>query len=156
MIPNKKKNHPLAVAFFLCLGITTLNGQVDKKEQVAPKWFQLIRPTSVDESKEERLIQNLVVKNQFSNSDVSLVLHQNKPNPFSASTLIKFELLKATSVDLTIYDVEGKVVKSYRDDFQKGMNELIILAEDLNQQGVLYYQMTTAEQILSKTMIFKR
>ena len=47
-------------------------------------------------------------------------------------------------------------MKSYQDDFDKGLNEIVIAAADLNQQGVLYYQMTTAEQILSKTMIFKR
>ena len=154
MIPNNI--HPLIIAFFLFLGITTLSGQVNNKEQVEPKWFQLITPTSVEEAKEAKIIQNLVVKNRFGSSAASLVLHQNKPNPFSNSTLIKFELLKATSVDLTIYDVEGKVVKSYQADFDKGLNEIVIAAADLNQQGVLYYQMTTAEQILSKTMIFKR
>lgn len=156
MIHNNNKNHPLTIAFFLFLGITSLSGQVNNKEQIEPKWFQLITPTLADESKEEKIIQNLIVKNRFNNSEVSLVLHQNKPNPFSNSTLIKFELLHATSVDLTIYNVEGKVIKSYQDDFEKGLNEIVIAATDLNQQGVLYYQMTTAEQILSKKMIFKR
>ena len=154
MIPNNI--HPLTIALFLFLGITTLNGEENTIEQVEPKWFQLITPTSADKGKDVKIIQNLVVKNRFGSSATSLVLHQNKPNPFSNSTLIKFELLKATSVDLTIYDVEGKVVKSYQDDFDKGLNEIVIAAADLNQQGVLYYQMTTAEQILSKTMIFKR
>ena len=156
MTKHNKKSHPLTLACLLFLGITTLSGQVETKEQVAPKWFQLITPSVVDKPKSERIIQNLVVENRFKNSESSFVLHQNKPNPFSNSTLIKFELLKATTVDLTIYDVEGKVVKSYQDDFDKGLNQIVVLGEDLNEQGVLYYQMTTAEQILSKTMIFKR
>jgi len=130
MIINKN-NHSLALAFFLFLGGTTLKGQVKSEEQVIPKWFQIITPTSADKPKEEKIIQSLVVENRFGESTTSLVLHQNKPNPFSNSTLIKFELLKATSVDLTIYDVEGKVVKSYQDDFDKGLNEIVIAATDL-------------------------
>jgi len=152
---NKKKQPPITFAFFLFLGVTTLTGQIKSQTELAPRWFQLITPTSAGETKEASIIHNLVVENRFANSEKSLVLHQNKPNPFSNTTLIKFELLTAATVDLTIYDVEGKVIKSYQSDFEKGLNEIVVDGKDLLQQGVLYYQMTTAEQILSKTMIFK-
>ncbi len=40
----------------------------------------------------------------------SLVLHPNVPNPFNPATLIRFDLTEQSAVDLSIYDVGGRLV----------------------------------------------
>lgn len=45
------------------------------------------------------------------NDNEVLVLHQNRPNPFTNETKIKFSLSKSDRVSLTIYDLQGRVVR---------------------------------------------
>lgn len=40
----------------------------------------------------------------------SFALHQNFPNPFNPSTSISFDLSKSSNVNLSVYDVNGKLV----------------------------------------------
>lgn len=55
--------------------------------------------------------QDAVDKGSKNLNDVKdFKLNQNFPNPFNPSTKISFELPKASSVYLTIYDAAGKVV----------------------------------------------
>jgi hypothetical protein len=49
---------------------------------------------------------------------LSFVLHQNYPNPFNPITQIKYELPKASLVNITIYDMMGRVVKTLMDEQQ--------------------------------------
>lgn len=41
-----------------------------------------------------------------------LALEQNRPNPFNPSTEIRFQLSRATNVDLAVFDLSGRRVKS--------------------------------------------
>jgi flagellar hook assembly protein FlgD len=43
------------------------------------------------------------------------VLHQNRPNPFNPSTIIRYELAYGGRVTLRIYDVSGALVKVLED-----------------------------------------
>ena len=43
---------------------------------------------------------------------LSFVLHQNYPNPFNPITQIKYELPKASLVNITIYDMIGRIVNN--------------------------------------------
>ena len=43
----------------------------------------------------------------------TFVLHQNYPNPFNPITKISYELPKKSDVSISIYDVEGKYIKSF-------------------------------------------
>jgi len=40
------------------------------------------------------------------------VLHQNYPNPFNPITQMKYELPKASLVNITIYDMMGRIVNN--------------------------------------------
>jgi len=42
----------------------------------------------------------------------TLILHQNYPNPFNMNTKIRYNLIKATTVELTIYNILGQKVKT--------------------------------------------
>jgi hypothetical protein len=43
-------------------------------------------------------------------------LFQNQPNPFSPETRIRFELLQAGPVDLAIYSVQGRLIRTLVDE----------------------------------------
>ena len=57
-------------------------------------------PTSV---KEQELMQNVIS---------SFVLYQNYPNPFNPSTTIQYEVPKAGVVEVNIFDIQGRLVRS--------------------------------------------
>lgn len=101
-------------------------------------------------------LMDLVIEDKKTIASHSFILYQNHPNPFLKNTTVAFELYEKTDLTLTIYDPDGKVIKEYEGIFEKGKNTIRIDGKDLNQYGVLYYQMTTPTQILSKKMIFKK
>ena len=47
---------------------------------------------------------------------VKYYLHQNYPNPFNPNTIIKFDLPARSQVEVSIYDVNGKLVKKLIND----------------------------------------
>ncbi len=91
----------------------------------------------------------LAFNGQVATSD--LALYQNTPNPFKGSTAIGFNLPEAASATLTIFDVSGKVLAQYEGDYAKGYNEVTV--SDLAATGVLYYQLATANETITKKMI---
>jgi hypothetical protein len=80
-------------------------------------------------------------------------LKQNAPNPFNGETLISFNLPKATAATLTISDVTGRILKSVRATYAKGLNQLTLKASDLNASGVLYYTLEADDFTATKKMI---
>ncbi len=83
----------------------------------------------------------------------SLVLHQNMPNPFSTQTVIPFELQKDATVAITIFDTTGKVVYNHSGAYKKGLNQLEVNKEEVATNGILYYQLQSEGQSLSKKMM---
>jgi len=80
-------------------------------------------------------------------------LKQNTPNPFNGETLINFNLPKATAATLTISDVTGRILKSVRANYAKGLNQVSLKASDLNASGVLYYTLEADDFTATKKMI---
>ena len=98
-------------------------------------------------------VYNLDLKFTEGDSTDELVLYQNKPNPFSTSTVIGFELPEASNVSLTIHDVSGKVVGLQNHFFSAGYNEFKVDKEMLNTSGVMYYRLDTPTASATKKMI---
>lgn len=86
-------------------------------------------------------------------SENTFSLSQNNPNPFNTNTLIEFRLPAAGSASLTVYDVTGKVLVTINKKFNKGYNNIELSSSDLNQSGVLYYQLDSGEYSHTKRMI---
>lgn len=151
---SKKYRWSLLAFCLFQLSVTTkaqinfLPPVVDRKTAHLPKQDVAIRV-------KEETIMHLVMENKLLIPEQSFILYQNSPNPFSKETYIKFELLQPSDVTLTIYDPKGKVLKIYEGDFEKGKNQIKVNGEDLLVHGILYYQVTTPDQILSKKMIFR-
>ncbi|MBC7885312.1 MAG: T9SS type A sorting domain-containing protein, partial [Saprospiraceae bacterium] len=96
---------------------------------------------------------NLEFRNGSADED-AFDLEQNNPNPFTLSTLISFTLPQAAQAKLTIYDITGKVVKTIKNEYPKGRSEITITTEDINAQGVLFYELESNGQKATKKMIY--
>ncbi|MBI4720014.1 MAG: T9SS type A sorting domain-containing protein [Chitinivibrionia bacterium] len=86
------------------------------------------------------------------------VLHQNHPNPFNPSTIIRYELAKTGRVTLKLYDVSGALVKVLEDRdrepgrYEVGWNGLNERGEHVSS-GVYFYVLETPGARLAKKML---
>ena len=82
------------------------------------------------------------------------LLSQNRPNPFTNETIIDFELAKTEAIVLQIVDLSGRVVLQHRGTYSKGINQWKVDRSDLEDTyGVLYYQLISPSETLTKKMI---
>ena len=70
---------------------------------------------------------------------------KSTPNPFHEETVLQFELLHSERVTVKIMDVKGQVIKTIQRDFEKGVNEIKLLANLFSTSGVYFYQLETSE-----------
>jgi len=83
------------------------------------------------------------------------VLYPNFPNPFNPKTKIAYEILTYHKVNLTVYDILGRVVKVLVDENQeKGLYEIEFDASGL-ASGVYFYKLE-AFNTYAKKMILLR
>jgi len=83
-------------------------------------------------------------------------LAQNYPNPFNPTTEIKYSLPKNGVVSLTVYDVEGKVVKELLNQFQMaGEHHVTFDARHLTS-GVYFYQLRAGTFEQTRKMVLAR
>lgn len=101
----------------------------------------------------ERLNVNLVFSTPIAEHDLTgFELYQNRPNPFQQETTISFHLPQAEMTYLRVYDVSGKVIYQAPYDLDKGYNEINLDKNDLPTNGVLYYQIKTANYTATRKM----
>ena len=71
--------------------------------------------------------------------ELPIQLFQNDPNPFSDKTNVRFVLPKTADIDLSFYDVNGRIVKTFNGLYQAGEHNIIFDRKDLKVSGILYY-----------------
>ncbi len=93
------------------------------------------------------------VSNTSSVLDESFSLSQNRPNPYSTTTLIDFELPNADQVIFHVIDVNGRIVLERRLDGFAGKQTIELQANELPAAGVYHYQLITSKATLAKSML---
>ena len=86
-------------------------------------------------------------------SSAKYTLYQNQPNPFQAETVIGFDVAQDEDVQLTIFNLEGKMLYTAEFNAQAGYNSVVISKEELQTTGVLFYQLDAADYTTTKKMI---
>lgn len=86
-----------------------------------------------------------------------IALHPSVPNPFSPSTMIRFDLDKADAVELTIYDVTGRRVRTLVNEARgAGRHEVVWRGEDDNGRrvasGVYLYRLRSGSYVETRRM----
>jgi len=86
----------------------------------------------------------------------SFVLAQNYPNPFNPSTTIQYGLPKASSVELTVYDMLGRAVATLVNETQSaGFHEVKFDAARL-ASGVYLYRLQAGSFVATKGCLLVR
>jgi hypothetical protein len=72
----------------------------------------------------------------------------NYPNPFNNSTIFKFNLDKPSAFKLSIFDVTGRMVKSFSGSAIAGKNDVNwkVGREDGLSSGVYFYRLVAGDQ----------
>ncbi|MBK8503968.1 MAG: T9SS type A sorting domain-containing protein [Saprospiraceae bacterium] len=81
-------------------------------------------------------------------------LNQNFPNPFSFETTISFILPRAMHANITIFNINGQMIKVISGEFLKGENQLVITNDLFADGGVYYYQLNTASFHSTRRMVY--
>jgi hypothetical protein len=81
-----------------------------------------------------------------SKEGLPFALQQNEPNPWKASTSIKYSLPEAGDVKLTILDVTGRIIQSFDHKGEAGQNEVILTRQQLNgATGMMIYKIESGK-----------
>ncbi|NND05083.1 MAG: T9SS type A sorting domain-containing protein, partial [Saprospiraceae bacterium] len=81
------------------------------------------------------------------------MLHQNRPNPFEYNSVVGFSIPQSEEVNISMYDVQGRLLRNYQGTYGKGYHELEINRNELDVTGILYYRMTTKAFTATRKMI---
>jgi len=87
-----------------------------------------------------------------------LALHQNHPNPFNPTTTIAFTLPEKMHVNLSIYDLQGKLVDTLVDDqLPKGVKEIVWDSRNTKgnpvSSGIYFYRMSAGKKVITRKMV---
>jgi len=81
------------------------------------------------------------------------MLYQNYPNPFNPTTTITFAITKATRVELKVFDLMGRVVKTLVDEkMPAGKHKVVFDATGL-PSGVYYYRLRADGRVFTRKMM---
>jgi hypothetical protein len=100
-------------------------------------------------------------ENEVPEVSTQMLLHQNYPNPFNPSTIIRYEISKATDVIISVYDVKGSLVnviyRGYRDpgNYEVGWNSEN--GEGIQvTSGIYFYRLVAGDFVQTKKMVLLR
>jgi hypothetical protein len=94
--------------------------------------------------------------NVIENNLSEFKLFQNYPNPFNPSTKIKFSISEPNFIQIKVFDVLGKEIKTIVNDFKKtGSYEIDFDASNL-PSGVYFYRIITGKFSETKKMLLLR
>ena len=90
------------------------------------------------------------------------VLYQNMPNPFSDQTVIRFNLDKASNINVNIYDITGRLVRNLirNRTYPVGTNEIIWNGANDDgsklSNGTYFYVLKTGDSLEKRNLILLR
>ncbi len=108
------------------------------------------------------LVLNQEMPNMSINNDLNIpeniVLHNAYPNPFNPTTTIRFNISEAGNINLTIFDLMGREVRTLVQGFTNtGSQSVIWDGKDNNggllSSGVYIYRLESKKQQVSKKLI---
>ncbi|MCB0732032.1 MAG: T9SS type A sorting domain-containing protein, partial [Ignavibacteriae bacterium] len=124
-------------------GTNTFQNSMKTIPLIAKEWFDLT--TDIDDNYEQTL-------------PTEISLRQNYPNPFNPTTTIKYsvpivETHGNASVQLTVYDVLGRKIKTLVNEVKSPGNYSVTFNASNFPSGVYYYQLQVGDLINTKKMV---
>lgn len=94
---------------------------------------------------------NIELINEKVESEDGFALFQNRPNPLRNFTTIGFNLPQESAIELSIVDINGRLVKTLKGTYPKGTNNIEV--ELTNATGVYYYILKAGSNTATKKLI---
>ena len=90
-----------------------------------------------------------------------IVLHQNSPNPFNPSTTIRYELEYSGQVDLKVFDLSGRLVRTIFQGMQEaGPQEQVWRGRDKRGRdvstGMYFYRLQAGDEVETRRMLLAK
>ena len=89
----------------------------------------------------------------MNNIPAEFILYQNYPNPFNPSTTISYELKNGGYVTLSVYDINGKLIKSLINKEQEPGKYTVNYTSSESSSGIYFYKLSTGSFSDTKKMI---
>jgi len=83
----------------------------------------------------------------------AVALGANVPNPFNPTTTISFSLVTAGHVNITVFDVKGRVVAGLVNEVRSAGDHSITWNADNLASGIYFYRMTTGNFTQTRRMV---
>ncbi len=96
------------------------------------------------------------MKQQLTNVNTNILLHQNQPNPFIHSTKITFEIPAPGVVSLTVLNIMGHEVKTLVNEWKDSGKYSVDFDGDGFPDGQYFYRLNTEGFSETKPMLLKR
>ena len=110
----------------------------------------------VDEDDEAQITIVPSGYNANNNSKVSTYQLENYPNPFTATTMIRFTLPEVMDATLEVFSTDGRMVFQRTGTFVAGNNEIeFVPTNDLNS-GLYIYRLRTTSETITKSMVLSK
>jgi len=120
--------------------------------------FYMRKPTNNDEIEMEWIHKEGVVSGLNNNSntktnDGPFVNHKNYPNPFSSKTTISFQLDQSSDVKLEIYNMNGQLITTLKDQVLETGNHEVIFDANALPSGIYTYVLRAGNHVENGKMI---
>jgi len=80
-------------------------------------------------------------------------LSQNYPNPFNPETRIEYNLAVTAKVELTVYDISGRVVQTLVNEIQTPDHYEIVFQADDQPSGTYFYRLKAGSRVETRKMV---
>ena len=83
----------------------------------------------------------------------NIQMGQNYPNPFNTETTIELVLPQMKNLELQITNIEGRLIKEFRGNFEKGTHQIKLDRSFIKEEGVYYYTLKAGDFYATRKMI---
>lgn len=97
-----------------------------------------------------------VEDNHSNNLAERFALHQNYPNPFNSSTLIKYEVPQRGLIDISVFDLVGRLVATLANQIEDPGTRMIKFEATGLPSGIYFYRFLSGPFVETKKMIVLR
>ncbi len=128
--------------------------------------FQILVNGYGQQGSYDLLVENVVpVENPYEPNQpapaATMVLDPNYPNPFNPQTTISFSLAQAGHVNLSVFDLQGHLVRTLVDESRAEGRQSVVwdgAADDGRRaaSGTYVYRLTTESTVISRSMVLAK
>jgi hypothetical protein len=115
-------------------------GYTDEKLSSGVRYYYRLKQIDID----KRFTYSPVVSAMLDKRE-GFLLDQNYPNPSRGETNIRFTLPQKTRVNLSLYDISGRLVKVLVNETKEAGTHAIILNSGMLTKGMYFYKLQTGD-----------